>query len=232
MPINKIIHSFGSAIEDIFDNATIMVGGFAGPGGIPQNLLKALRELGSKHLILVTNTAGIDDFGVLGDHIHTGMLIENGQIAKVIASYPSSPSPSKPNAFEIAFRQNKIELELVPQGTLAERIRAGGAGIPAFYTASGVGTELAEGKEVKAFDGRDYLMETALRADFALLKASKSDLMGNIQFLGTSQNFNGVMATAASTTVFEVDHVVDVGMMSSNEIHLPGIFVDRVVKTK
>ena len=232
MPINKIIQSFDSAVEDILDNATVMVGGFEGPGGIPQNLLKALQEMGSKNLVLVTNTAGIGDFGVLGDHIHTGILIENGQISKVIASYPSSPSPSKPNAFEVAFREKEVELELVPQGTLAERIRAGGAGIPAFYTATGVGTELAEGKEVKIFEGRDYLMETALRADFALLKATKCDVMGNIQFTGTSQNFNGVMATAADTTIFEVDQVVDVGEILPNEIQLPGIYVDRIVKIK
>jgi 3-oxoacid CoA-transferase A subunit len=158
------------------------------------------------------------------------VLVDNEQVKKVIASFPVSPSPSRPTSFERAYREGKVELEVVPQGTLAERIRAGGAGIPAFYTPTGAGTMMAEGKETREFDGREHVMERALSADFALLRAHKADRSGNLVYRGTSQNFNGVMATAAKTTVVEVDEIVEVGGLDSAAIHTPGIFVQRIVQ--
>ena len=158
------------------------------------------------------------------------MLVENDQVKNVIASFPVSPSASRPTAFEKAYREGNAELEVVPQGTLAERIRAGGAGIPAFYTPTGAGTLIAEGKEVRTFDGREHLLETALKADFALLRAHRADALGNTQYRGTSRNFNGVMATAADVVVMEVDEIVELGEIDPGAVHTPGIYVDRIVK--
>ena len=184
---------------------------------------------------IISNTAGLASvmgFGTLpGDRpIDIGILVDNEQVKQVIASFPVSPSPSRPTSFERAYLEGKVELEVVPQGTLAERIRAGGAGIPAFYTPTGVGTQIAEGKEIREFDGREYAMERSLKADFALLRANVADTLGNTTYRGTSQNFNGVMATAASVTIIEVDEIVEPGGLDSAVIHTPALYVNRMVK--
>ncbi len=233
--MSKIARSFADAVADIPNGAILMIDGFAGPGGTPQNLIRALRDHGASDLTIISNTAGLASvigFGTIpGDRpIDIGILVENEQVKKVIASFPVSPSPSRPTAFETAYREGKIELEVVPQGTLAERIRAGGAGIPAFYTPTGVGTLMAEGKESRVFDGREYLLERALTADFALLRANISDTMGNTQYRGTSRNFNGVMATSADIVIMEVDQIVEPGGIDPGAVHTPGIYVDRIVK--
>ena len=234
--MNKIVPTFAEAVADIPDGATLMIDGFAGPGGTAQNLIRALRDHGARDLTIISNTAGlasVTGFGTVpGDRpTDIGALVENEQVKKVIASFPVSPSPSRPTAFERAYREGNAELEVVPQGTLAERIRAGGAGIPAFYTPTGVGTLIAEGKEVRTFDGREHLLETALKADFALLRARRADPLGNTQYRGTSRNFNGVMATAAEVVVMEVDEIVEIGEIDPGAVHTPGIYVDRIVKT-
>ena len=233
--MNKIVPTFADAVADIPDGATLMIDGFAGPGGTPQNLIRALRDHGARDLTIISNTAGlasVTGFGTVpGDRpTDIGALVENEQVKKVIASFPVSPSVSRPTAFERAYREGNAELEVVPQGTLAERIRAGGAGIPAFYTPTGAGTLIAEGKEVRTFDGREHLLETALKADFALLRAHRADELGNTQYRGTSRNFNGVMATAADVVVMEVDEIVEVGEIDPGAVHTPGIYVDRIVK--
>ena len=235
MAVSKVVASFAEAVADIPDGAWLMIDGFAGPGGTPQNLIRALRDHGAKDLTIISNTAGLASvigFGTIpGDRpIDIGALIDNEQVKKVIASFPVSPSPSKPTSFERAYREGKVELEVVPQGTLAERIRAGGAGIPGFYTPTGVGTMMAEGKETRVFDGREYLLELALTADFALLKAHKADTLGNLVYRGTSQNFNGVMVTAARTTAIEVDDIVEPSALVPSAIDTPGIYVKRLVK--
>ena len=233
--MNKIVPTFAEAVVDIPDGATLMIDGFAGPGGTPQNLIRALRDHGARDLTIISNTAGlasVTGFGTVpGDRpTDIGALVENEQVKKVIASFPVSPSPSRPTAFERAYREGNAELEVVPQGTLAERIRAGGAGIPAFYTPTGAGTLIADGKEVRTFDGREHLLETALKADFALLRAHRSDALGNTQYRGTSRNFNGVMATAADVVVMEVDELVELGEIDPGAVHTPGIYVNRIVK--
>ena len=233
--MNKIVPSFEEAVADVPNGAIVMIDGFAGPGGTPQNLIRALRDQGASGLTIIGNTAGVasvSGFGALpGDRpIDIGILVDNGQVRKAVASFPVSPSASNPTAFERAYRDGKVELELVPQGTLAERIRAGGAGIPAFYTPTGAGTLVAEDKETRVFEGREYVMERALKADFALLRAHKADTLGNAVYRGTSQNFNGVMATAATVTVLEVDTVVEPGELDAGAIHTPALYVDRIVK--
>ena len=233
MAIDKVARSFGEAVSDIPDGAMLMIDGFAGPGGTPQNLIRALRDHGARDLTIVSNTAGLASvigFGTIPGTrpIDIGVLIDNEQVQKVIASYPVSPSPSRPTSFERAYREGKVDLEVVPQGTLAERIRAGGAGIPAFYTPASVGTLLAEGKETREFDGREYVMEMGLTADFALLRAHVADTLGNVTYRGTSRNFNAVMATAARVTIIEVDEIVEPGALDANSIHTPGIYVKRI----
>ena len=233
MPIDKVVPSFDEAVADIPDGATLMIDGFAGPGGTPQNLIRALRDHGAGDLTIVSNTAGLASvigFGTIpGDRpIDIGILVDNEQVKKVIASFPVSPSPSRPTSFERAYLEGKVELEVVPQGTLAERIRAGGAGIPAFYTPTGAGTVMAEGKETRTFDGREHLLEHALTADFALLKAHRADPLGNVVYRGTSRNFNAVMAASARTTVVEVDEIVKVGDLDPASVATPAIYVDRV----
>ena len=233
--MNKIVPNFDEAVSDISDGAMLMIDGFAGPGGTAQNLIRALRDHGARDLTIISNTAGLASvmgFGTLpGDRpIDIGILVDNEQVNKVIASFPVSPSPSRPTSFERAYLEGKVELEVVPQGTLAERIRAGGAGIPAFYTPTGVGTQIAEGKEIRAFDGREYAMERSLNADFALLRANVADTLGNTTYRGTSQNFNGVMATAAKVTIIEVDEIVEPGGLDSAVIHTPALYVNRMVK--
>lgn len=226
------MESFAEAVADIPDGAVIMMDGFGGPGGMPQRLILALRDLGAKNLTIISNTAGLPGFGAIaGEPVVThDILVERGQVRKVVASFPVSPSPSRPNAFELAYRQGEIELELVPQGTLAERIRAGGAGIPAFYTPTGAGTPIAQDKEIRTIDGREYVLEYALQADYAFIRADKADPLGNLVYKGTSRNFNAIMATAARVTIAEVDEIVGLGALDSEVVVTPAIFVKRIVK--
>ncbi|HAL49332.1 MAG TPA: hypothetical protein DCP37_16405, partial [Dehalococcoidia bacterium] len=207
--LDKSVANFEGAVADIPDGAVLMIDGFAGPGGTPQNLIRALRDRGARDLTIISNTAGLASvmgFGTIPGSRPTdiGVLVENNQVKKVVASFPVSPSPSNPTAFEKAYQRGEVELEVVPQGTLAERIRAGGAGIAAFYTPTGAGTLIADGKETRVFDGREHIMELGLKADFALLRAHRSDTIGNTVYRGTSRNFNAVMATAAAVTILEV----------------------------
>ena len=203
------------AIHDIEDGATIMVGGF-GLCGIPENLIAALREKGVKNLTVISNNAGVDDFGL-------GLLLQTRQIKKMISTYVGENQE-----FERQCLSGELEVELVPQGTFAERIRAGGAGIAAFFTPTGVGTLVAEGKEKRIFDGREYIMEHALTADFAFVKAFRGDGAGNLVYRKTARNFNPMMATAARITIAEVEELVSTGSIDPDHIHTPGIFVKRI----
>lgn len=226
--INKVFASFDEAIADIKDGATVMIACFAGPGGFPYYLVKALAERGAKDLTIISNTAG--GIGLTFDFNDHKILFENQQVKKVIASFPFSVSPSKPTCAEKQILAGELELELVPQGTLVERTRAGGAGIPAFYTPTGVGTLIARGKEVRIFDGKPYIMERALRADYAFIRAYKADKMGNLIYRGTQRHLNPVMATAADVVLAEVDEIVEVGAIDPEAIVTPGIFVDRIIE--
>lgn len=212
----KVWDSFEQAVADIQDGATLIVGGF-GLCGIPEKSIEALRDKGTKNLTVVSNNCGVDDWGL-------GLLLANKQIKKMIASYVGENK-----IFEQQFLSGELEVELTPQGTLAERIRAGGAGIPGFYTATGVGTPIAEGKEVKVFDGKEYLLERAITGDFALVKAWKADKLGNLVFRKTSRNFNPIAATAGKITIAEVEEIVEVGELDPDEIHTPSVFVQRVI---
>ena len=213
--IHKVITDLEAVIAQIKDGDTLMLGGF-GLCGIPENAIQALLKTGVKNLTCISNNAGVDDFGL-------GLLLQSRQIKKMISSYVGENAE-----FERQLLAGELEVELVPQGTLAERIRAGGAGIPAFFTPAGVGTEVAEGKEVRDFDGKTYLMEQWLRADFALVKAWKGDTAGNLIFKGTARNFNPMMATAAAITIAEVEELVPAGTLDPNEIHTPGVFVKYI----
>lgn len=216
--IDKRINSLTAAVCDIFDGATVMIGGF-GEAGSPIELIHALIDHGAKNLTVVNNNTG-------SGHVGLAALIENGQVGKMICSYPRTVGSK---VFPKLYRSGKIELELVPQGTLAERIRAGGAGIPAFYTATSVNTPLAEGKELRTFNGRDYVMEYGLRADFALIKCERADRYGNLVYNKTARNFAPIMATAAEITIVQTGGVVEVGDIDPEVVVTPGIFVDRVV---
>ena len=234
-PQSKVFPDGTSALHDLPDGATVFIDGFGGPGGMAHYLLISLRDRGSRELTIVSNTAGIArvvSFGTPPGRtaIDHSALIDNGQVAKAIASFPVSPSVSRPSEFELAYRRGEVDLELVPQGTLAERLRAGGAGIYAFYTPTGAGTLIAEGKESRNIDGRDYILEYGLRADFAIIRAHKADTKGNLVYRGTSRNFNAVMAPAARITVVEVDEIVAPGQLDPEEIVTPGVFVQRIVK--
>jgi 3-oxoacid CoA-transferase A subunit len=211
--INKVITDLDAVIKQIPDGATLMLGGF-GLCGIPEHSIKALLRSGVKNLTCISNNAGVDDFGI-------GLLLKTRQVKKMISSYVGENEE-----FERQLLSGELEVELLPQGTLAERIRAGGAGIPAFFTPAGVGTEVAEGKEVREFDGKLYLMERWLKADFALIKAWKGDTAGNLIYQGTARNFNPMMATAAKITIAEVEEIVPAGTLDPNYIHTPGIYVD------
>ncbi|HEX3920327.1 MAG TPA: CoA transferase subunit A [Caulobacteraceae bacterium] len=216
--VDKIRKSAGPALEGVlFDGMTIMAGGF-GLCGIPENLIAAIREAGVKNLTVVSNNCGIDDFGL-------GLLLAGGQIKKMISSYVGENK-----LFEQLYLSGALELEFNPQGTLAERIRAGGAGIPAFYTKTGVGTLVAEGKEVREFDGELYVMERGLKADLSIVKAWKGDTEGNLVYRKTARNFNPMMATAGAVTLAEVEELVAVGELNPDQIGTPGIFVDRIFK--
>jgi len=233
MPRDKVYHSFDTAVADIPDGATIMIDGFGGAGGMPEYLILALRDQGATQLTIIGNTAGLG--GTFGTrpkvhYVDPSILVENGQVKNAIASYPFSPSPSRPTIFEKKCLAGEADLELVPQGTLAERIRAGGAGIEGFYTPTGVGTVVEEGKEKRVIGGKECLLELPLRADYALIRAHKADKMGNLVFRGTSRSFNAIMATAAKITIVEVDEIVEPGELDPEALVTPSIYVDRIVK--
>ncbi|MBV8475234.1 MAG: CoA transferase subunit A [Acidobacteria bacterium] len=213
--MNKVVANAEEAIRDVENGATIMVGGF-GLCGIPENLIRALVRKGVKNLTTISNNAGVDGLGM-------GLLLAAGQIQKHIGTYVGENK-----LLEQMILEGRIELELVPQGTFAERMRAGGAGIPAFYTPTGVGTLVAENKETREFDGRMYLMERALQADFAFVKAWKGDRWGNLVYRKTARNFNPMMATAAQITIAEVEQLVEPGALDPDRVHTPSVFVQRI----
>jgi 3-oxoacid CoA-transferase subunit A len=214
--MDKTCASAAEAVADIPDGATLMAGGF-GLCGIPEMLIAALAARGCKELTFISNNAGVDGFGL-------GILLERRQIKRMISSYVGENKE-----FARQFLSGELQVDLTPQGTLAERIRAGGAGIPAFYTPTGVGTPVAEGKEVRDFDGRPYVLETALTADFSLVKAWKADRHGNLVYRETARNFNPMMATAGRITIAEVEELVEPGQLDPDQIHTPGIYVQRVI---
>ena len=214
---SKVYDSAAAALEGVIkDGQTIAVGGF-GLCGIPEALIEALRDSGVKDLTCISNNAGVDGFGL-------GLLLETRQVKKMIASYVGENKE-----FERQFLSGELEVELTPQGTLAEKVRAGGAGIPAFFTATGVGTQIAEGKEEREFDGRQYILERSLVADVALVKAQKADKAGNLMFNKTARNFNPDVATAGKVTIVEVEQLMETGELDPDQIHLPGIYVHRIV---
>jgi 3-oxoacid CoA-transferase subunit A len=213
--MNKVVASAEEAIRDVSDGATIMVGGF-GLCGMPENLIRALAKKGVKNLTTISNNAGVDGFGM-------GLLLANGQIRRHIGTYVGENK-----LLEAMVLKGTVQLDLVPQGTFSERIRAGGAGIPAFFTPTGVGTVVADGKELREFEGRPYVMERALKADFAFVKAWKGDQWGNLVYRKTARNFNPMMATAARITIAEVEQLVDVGELDPDAVHTPSVFVKRI----
>ena len=214
--MKPIYSSFSEAVKDIKDGSTIMVGGF-GLCGIPENLLVALVEKGVKDLTVISNNCGVDDWGL-------GLLLRNKQIKKMIGSYVGENKE-----FERQVLSGEIEVELVPQGTLAEKIRAGGAGIPAFYTPAGVGTPIAEGKEIRVFNGKEYLLEEAYQADFSLVRAQKADKMGNLIYNKTARNFNPIIAAAGTVTIAEVEELFEIGELDPNMVHTPSIYVQGLI---
>lgn len=213
--MNKIVANAQEAIKGIQDNMTLMLGGF-GLSGIPENSISALVEAGVTGLTCISNNAGVDDFGL-------GLLLQKKQIKKMISSYVGENAE-----FERQMLSGELEVDLIPQGSLAERCRAGGAGIPAFFTPAGYGTEVGEGKEVRIFNGKPHILESALTADFAIVKAWKGDRLGNLIFKGTARNFNPLMAMAGKITIVEVEELVEPGELDPNFIHTPGIFVQRI----
>ncbi len=212
---SKVFANAKAAIEGVKDNMTLLVGGF-GLCGIPENCIEALRDSGVKGLTCVSNNAGVDDFGL-------GLLLQTRQIKKMMSSYVGENA-----TFEKQYMSGELELEFCPQGTLAERLRAGGAGIPGFYTATGVGTKIAEGKEVRQFDGREYILEKGITGDFAFVKAWKGGKFGNLIFRKTARNFNPMIATAGKITVVEVEELVETGTLDPDQIHTPGVYVQRI----
>lgn len=215
MGLNKVVKNADDAVKDVKDGDVLMLGGF-GLCGIPENCIHALIRNGVKDLTFISNNAGVDDFGI-------GLLLQTKQVKKMIASYVGENKE-----FERQLLSGELEVELVPQGTLATRCMAAAYGMPAIYTRAGVGTEVAEGKEVRNFDGKDYLMEMAFKADFSIVKAWKGDTMGNIIFRETARNFNGVMAQAGKINIVEVEELVEPGELDPNNIHVPGIFIHRI----
>jgi 3-oxoacid CoA-transferase subunit A len=217
--MRKVFSSAEAAIHDIEDGSVLMLGGF-GLCGIPENSISALVKKGVKDLTCISNNAGVDDFGI-------GLMLQGRQVKKMISSYVGENAE-----FERQLLSGELEVELIPQGTLAERCRAAGAGIPAFYTPAGVGTEVADGKEVRVFNGKTYLMEYAFDADFAIVKAWKGDSHGNLIFKDTARNFNPMMAMAGRITIAEVEELVEPGVLTPNDIHVPGVYVHRIVQGK
>ena len=214
---DKVVDSYAEAMDGLQDNMTVIAGGF-GLCGIPENLIKEIKRKGTKGLTIASNNCGTEDFGL-------GLLLIDKQIKKMIASYVGENS-----IFEAQMMNGELEVELTPQGTLAEKMRAGGAGIPAFYTATGYGTPVGEGKEVREFDGRHYILEEALQGDFSIAKAWKADRYGNLVFRKTARNFNPMAITAGKISVVEVEEIVEAGELDPDEIHLPGIYVNRLIK--
>ncbi|MBH75875.1 MAG: succinyl-CoA--3-ketoacid-CoA transferase [Flavobacteriales bacterium] len=215
--INKEVKDAKEAVQDIFDGSTIMLGGF-GLCGIPENCISALVQKNVKNLTCISNNAGVDDFGI-------GLLLQKKQVKKMISSYVGEN-----NEFERQLLSGELEVDLIPQGTLAERCRASGAGIPAFYTPAGFGTEVSEGKEVREFNGKSYILEKSFDADFAIVKAWKGDTSGNLIYKGTARNFNPMMASAGKITIAEVEELVPTGQLDPNFIHTPGIYIQRIFK--
>lgn len=215
--INKVVASAAEAVADIPDGCTLLVGGF-GLCGIPETLIRALVDKGIKDIVAVSNNAGVDDFAL-------GWLLETRQVKKMVSSYVGEN-----DIFEKQFLDGSLEVEFNPQGTLAERLRAGGVGIPAFYTPAGVGTPIADGKEVREFGGRRYVLETGITGDFALVKAHKGDRHGNLVFRKSARNFNPLCAMAGKVTIAEVEELVEVGELEPDQIHTPSIFVQRIIK--
>jgi 3-oxoacid CoA-transferase subunit A len=214
---DKRVSNYGEALEGLTDGMTVIAGGF-GLCGIPENLIEQIRKMGVKGLTVVSNNCGVDDFGL-------GVLLKDRQIKKMIASYVGENAE-----FERQLLSGELEVELTPQGTLAEKIRAGGAGIPAFYTATGYGTPVGEGKEVREFKGRKYILEESITGDFAIVKGWKADWYGNVIYRHTAQNFNPAAATAGRITVVEVEEIVEPGVFEPSQIHTPGIYVDRIIQ--
>jgi len=213
--LNKVVANASEAVRDIPDGATLAIGGF-GLCGIPENCIAALVARGVKDLTCVSNNAGVDDFGI-------GLMLKAGQVRKMVSSYVGENK-----LFEALVLSGRLEIELTPQGTLAEKLRAGGAGIPAFFTPTGVGTKVAEGKEVREFDGRRYVLERSIRTDYALVKAWRGDHHGNLQFRMTARNFNPMAAAAGKITIAEVEELVPVGAIDPDHVHTPGIYVQRI----
>jgi len=215
--MNKVVANAREAIADVKDGASILAGGF-GLCGVPENLIAALAEKGVRNLTVISNNAGIDGAGL-------GVLLKNGQIKKMVSSYVGENKE-----FERQYLSGQLEVELTPQGTLSERIRAGGAGVPAFFTPTGVGTPIAEGKETRDYDGRTYVLERAITADFAIVKAWKGDTHGNLVYRYTARNFNPMMATAGRITIAEVEELVEPGELDPDLVHTPGVFVQRILR--
>ena len=215
--INKIVNTYEEALAGIEDNMTILVGGF-GLCGIPEGLITHIKQINIQSLTIVSNNAGVDDFGL-------GILLQNKQIKKIIASYVGENK-----IFETQMLNKEIEVELTPQGTLAEKIRAGGAGIPAFFTPTGYGTDIAKNKEIKHFNGKPCILEEAITGDYAIIRAYKADRLGNLTYRYTAQNFNPLCAMAGKKTIVEVEHIVEVGELSVDEIITPGIYINKVIQ--
>jgi 3-oxoadipate CoA-transferase alpha subunit len=241
MAINKVIDSFDEAVKDVFDGAVILLGGFGNPGACPAWLIKALGRQGAKELTVVGNTPGLGrdmidvmrkygDVSMMPDWFEDGgLLVNNGQIKHTICSFPVSPSPMLKTAFERALEKGTVTIELTPQGTLAERCRAAKMGIAAFYTPTGPGTAVAEGKEIREFNGRPHVLEHAIKGDFSFIRAYKADRFGNLIFRGTSRTLNATFAGASKINIAEVDAVVEPGELDPERIVTPGIWVDRIV---
>jgi 3-oxoacid CoA-transferase A subunit len=232
---SKVFTTFLEAVVDIPDEATIMIGGFGHNVDKPQNLIRALKDHGAKNLTIIVNGAGVTGklgIGSLGGKpfIDEEILLENRQIKKAICSVPASLVMSKPGTFERQYLAGEVELEYVPQGTLAERIRAGGAGLGGFFTPTGVGTLIEKGKEKRIIDGKEMLLEFALRADYAFIKAYRADTMGNLIYRGIMRSFNAIMATAARVTIAEVEQIIKTGGLDPEVIVTPGIFIDRLIE--
>lgn len=241
MPIDKVVDSFAAAVADIPDGASIMIGGFGGAGGQPTRLMLALRDQGAKNLTIIGNVAGISATTYYGwregpddpKPVDQGMFFASGQASKIICSFPVPGTTNPLSEIEKAWREGRAEVDIVPQGTLIERIRVAGAGIPAFYTPTGVGTSVAEGKETREFGGRTYLLEHALSADYAFVRAQKADTHGNLQYVGTSRAFGPAMATAARVTIAEVGQIVDPDSpdgINAERIGTLGAYVNRIVQ--